>query len=139
MNIRRRNELFPNLFEHFFNDSDRFHANFRTDIPSVNVAEDENLFRIEVAAPGFDREDFDVKVHKDTLTISGEKKQAEDNEKERYTRREFDYKSFKRAFTLPKTSDAEKISANYKDGILYIELPKREEAKPKAPRKIAIA
>ena len=100
-----------------------------TSIPAVNIQETEDNFSVEVAAPGKTKEDFNIELDNDVLTISSEeKKENETSEKNgRYTRKEFSYSTFKRAFSLPDSVDSEKISASYKDGVLIIELPKRED------------
>ncbi|SFG17122.1 MULTISPECIES: Hsp20/alpha crystallin family protein [Salegentibacter] len=112
-----------------------------TSIPAVNIQETEDNFSVEVAAPGKTKEDFNIELDNDVLTISSEeKKENETSEKNgRYTRKEFSYSTFKRAFSLPDSVDSEKISASYKDGVLIIELPKREEAKVQAKRMIEIS
>ena len=112
-----------------------------TNVPAVNVVEHQDGFRIEVAAPGLKKEDFKLNLNHNNLTISASQEtQKEEAEKgsEKYTRREFSYSSFQRTFTLPSSTDAERIQANYTDGLLKIEIPKREEAKVKPPRQIEI-
>ena len=105
----------------------------------MNVVENEEGFRIEVAAPGLQKSDFKLNLEKNQLTISAEKEQKEENKTEKYTRKEFKYASFQRTFTLPNTVDGDRIEATYADGILNIALPKREEAKEKPARLIEIA
>lgn len=112
---------------------------FAGTVPAVNVVENEEGFRIEVAAPGLQKSDFKLNLEKNQLTISAEKEQKEENKNEKYTRKEFKYTSFQRTFTLPNTIDGDRIEANYADGILSIALPKREEAKEKPARLIDIA
>ncbi len=112
---------------------------FAGTVPAVNVVENEEGFRIEVAAPGLQKSDFKLNLEKNQLTISAEKEQKEENKTEKYTRKEFKYSSFQRTFTLPNTVDGDRIEANYADGILSIALPKREEAKEKPARLIEIA
>jgi len=112
-----------------------------TSIPAVNIQETEDNFSVEVAAPGKTKEDFNIELDNDVLTISSEdKKEQETTEKSgRYTRKEFSYSTFKRAFSLPDSVDSEKISAAYNNGVLEISLPKREEAKVQAKRMIEIS
>lgn len=112
-----------------------------TSIPAVNIQETEESFSVEVAAPGKTKEDFNIELENDVLTISSEdKKENETTEKNgRYTRKEFSYSTFKRAFSLPDSVDSEKISAQYNNGVLEILLPKREEAKVQAKRMIKIS
>ncbi|MCE7068306.1 Hsp20/alpha crystallin family protein [Dyadobacter sp. CY326] len=112
---------------------------FAGSVPAVNVVENKEGFRIEVAAPGLQKSDFKLNLEKNQLTISAQKEQKEENANEKYTRREFKYASFQRTFTLPNSVDGDKIEANYADGVLSIALPKREEAKEKPARTIDIA
>ena len=133
------------LIDRFF-DTDLFdwtsknYSRTNTTLPSVNVKESDNEFSIEVAAPGFDKTDFKIEVHNDVLTVSSEKQTENEtkDESERYTKREFSYQSFSRAFSLPLTADGDKVEAVYDKGILTVSIPKKEEAKPKAPRAIEI-
>lgn len=112
-----------------------------TSIPAVNIQESDDNFMVEVAAPGKTRKDFKIELDNDILTISSEeKKENETTEKNgRYTRKEFSYSNFKRAFSLPETVDNEKIAASYENGVLVINLPKKEEAKVQAKRMIEIS
>ncbi|HSI70806.1 MAG TPA: Hsp20/alpha crystallin family protein [Gillisia sp.] len=112
-----------------------------TSIPAVNIQESDDNFLVAVAAPGKAREDFKIELDNDVLTISSEeKKENETSEKTgRYTRKEFSYSTFKRAFSLPDTVDNQKISASYNNGVLEINLPKREEARVQPKRMIEIA
>lgn len=108
--------------------------------PATNVLESEEAYTIELAAPGFKKENFSLKVEKEVLTI--ELKAAEQSEKEDanvYKVREFYFNDFKKAFTLPETVDVDKISAKYENGVLQVQLPKKEEAKPLPPKQIEIA
>ncbi len=108
--------------------------------PAVNVKENNDDFLIEVAAPGLEKNDFKIDLDNNVLSISSEKEiRNEDKEEGRYMRREFSYTSFSRSFSLPEAVDAEKIKAKHKDGILTITIPKREEAKRKPPKQIAIS
>lgn len=112
-----------------------------TSIPAVNIMETEESFNVEVAAPGMTKDDFNIELDNDVLTISSEnKKESETSDKEgRFTRKEFSYNSFKRAFSLPDSVDSTKISASYNNGVLEIALPKKEEAKVQAKRLIDIS
>ena len=142
--MRTSNNL-PSLIENFFGRdmSDLFNTSVSSfnNVPAVNVVENEAGFQIEVAAPGMKREDFKLNLNHNNLTISGsqEKSREESGKADRkYTRREFNYSSFQRTFTLPTSVDVDAIRASYTDGLLNIELPKREEAKVKPPRQIEI-
>lgn len=121
-----------------------FPSLFSTDInavpmPKVNIKETADAFILEMAVPGFKRSDFQIELDNVELSISTEMREENESNQENYTRREFGYTSFKRAFTLPETVDDDKINANYEDGILSILLPKKEEAKQKPLRKIKIS
>jgi HSP20 family protein len=145
MSLVRFSNQFPSLFDRFFeNDmfdwSNRNYSTTNTTLPSVNIKEDNEGYNVEVAAPGFSKKDFKIEINNDVLTISSEKKvEDETNEGEQFTKREFSYQSFSRSFSLPHTVENDKISAKYDNGILKINIPKREEAKPKPSRQIAIS
>jgi HSP20 family protein len=94
----------------------------------VNIRENEKAYTIEVIAPGLDKGDFKVNMDNNLLTISAEKKNETNNEGERMVRKEFTYRSFARTFTLDDTIEADNIQARYENGVLMIELPKKEEA-----------
>jgi len=106
--------------------------------PSINIKEDEDKFSIEIEVPGFNKDDFTIELNHKELTISSEYKKDSEVEVGRYTRKEFSREAFQRSFTLPNTVDGEKISAQYKNGVLQVDIPKREEAKPKPPKQITI-
>ena len=133
----------PSWFDDFLGKSfgTEFMPNFNTGItlPAVNVIDGANEYVIEMAVPGLDKSDFDINVDNNLLSIGVEKETEENKNTENYTRREFGYASFKRTFSIPDTVDAEKISASYKDGIMKIELPKRDEAKKKPVKSIKIS
>jgi HSP20 family protein len=141
MTLSRFNKPVPTIFDRFF-DADPFQwaekFNNGLSVPAVNIKESAEGFEVALAAPGLSREDFKIELDKDTLTISSEKKHEQKTEGEKFTRREFSYQSFRRAFTLPGTVDAEKISAKYEQGILNISIPKRDEAKVRPVREIEI-
>ena len=122
--------LFNDVFESFFNDSflsDRMVSR----VPAVNIAETDNEYQIELAAPGMKKDDFKVNLEKNLLSISVEKRSenTEANEAKKYNRREFSYTSFVRTFTLPESANYEQINAEYIDGVLKINVAKREEAR----------
>jgi HSP20 family protein len=145
MSLLRFSNQVPSLFDRFFeNDlfdwSNRNYSNTNTTLPSVNIKESNDEFEVEVAAPGFTKDDFKLELNNDQLTISSEKKvENEIKNGQQFTRREFSYQSFSRTFTLPNTADGDKIGARYENGILKVAIPKKEEAKPKPARQIAIA
>lgn len=97
--------------------------------PAVNVAESTDGFYVDFAVPGFKKEDFKIQVEKDTLTVSAEKKTEEVDQAKKYSRKEFNYTSFQRSFTLPKSADLNRIGASYNEGILQVSIAKKEEEK----------
>lgn len=99
--------------------------------PSVDVEETENTFVVHAELPGVKREDIKVGMEKNVLTIEGERKIEAAQEGKHYTRRERAFGSFKRSFTIGTEVDADKITAEYKDGILTVRLPKAEKVKPR--------
>ncbi len=144
--LARRNENYlPSFFERFFNNDliDWNLTNFsgtNTSLPAVNVKETNDEFVIELAAPGMDKKDFKISFKNNVITISSEKEEKKEEKKENYTRREFSYQSFQRAFTVPENAIlSDKIEATYNNGILEIKLPKREEVKPQPEREIKIS
>lgn len=144
MTLIKRNGFsnLPSMMEDFFKDDffrfPAFATNWDKTIPSVNIRETDDNFELELAAPGMTREDFDIHLENNILTISSEKKEDKDVKEENYHRREFFYSSFKRSFTLPDSIDADHINAKYDNGILQVLLPKKEDAKVKPARTIEI-
>ncbi|NLI87569.1 MAG: Hsp20/alpha crystallin family protein [Bacteroidales bacterium] len=142
MPMMRRRSTLPSIVDEFFGDDlwNRFFDDTESvTVPSVNIKEGKDEYAIEVAAPGFDKKDFRIDLNNNVLEISSEKEVKEENKDEKVMRREFRYSSFKRTFTLPDTVDTEKIKASYKDGILSISVPKKDEAKVKPTKQIAIS
>jgi len=128
-NLIRRNSFFDDFITKDLFDfaPTRFQKSDFT-LPSVNVKEHEAGFEIQVAAPGIKKEDFKINLERNVLTISSER-QSENEEKDNngaFTRREFNYSSFSRSFTLPEVVEADRIEASYEDGILKIDVPKKE-------------
>ena len=111
-----------------------------TTLPAVNIRETNEHFEVEMAAPGMKKEDFRIELEGNELRIGSEKRTEDEmKEGERYTRREFSYQSFQRSFTLPKNVvDVDQIHAKYENGVLYLLIPKKEEAKQKPPRTIQV-
>jgi len=131
----------PNWIEEFFgndvvkNFDDQF---VNSSMPSVNVTEQEKCYIVEVAAPGLKKEEFKVELDNKLLKISSEKKHEEEKKDEKILRREFNYCSFKRTFSLPETVDSEKIEAKHENGILSVVIPKKDEAIIKPNKAIEI-
>jgi HSP20 family protein len=141
--FNNRNRLFPtwnnDSLKTFLSSDDFFNTDFFEEdslMPAMNVKEHDKDFEIEFAAPGFSKKDFEVTIVDNILHVSGEKKSEVEEKEEDYTRKEFSYNSFKRSLSLPKSVNADQdIKAVYKDGILKLNLKKKEEAKEQ-PKKV---
>ena len=114
-------------------------TNYQTNLPKVNIVESNDDFRVEVAAPGLHKDDFQVELDNDTLVIQSMNNTESGDNELNYRRKEFDYGVFKRSFHLPNTVEVENIQANYENGILRLVIPKKEEARKKPVKTIAIA
>ncbi|KAB8155353.1 Hsp20 family protein [Kordia sp. TARA_039_SRF] len=141
--VKRKNTDFPSIFDELFQ-TDWFGGTVnpitnRGNIPAVNIKETADDFSLEVAAPGKTKEDFQLSLDYDVLTISTEATKEETTKEDNYTRREFSYAAFQRSFKLPQTVNREEINATYTNGILHVTLPKREEDKVKPKRLIEIS
>ena len=108
-------------------------------VPEANIIENEKDFRIDIAAPGLEKKDFNVAVQDGMLTVSAEKKEEKKEDRKNFRRREFSYNSFSRSFTLPDNLLADKIDAKYENGVLRLTLPKKEVtiSKPKNEIKVS--
>jgi HSP20 family protein len=107
-------------------------------MPAVNVNETKEVFNLSLAAPGLSKNDFKIDIDGNMLTISAEKDEEKEEKDKNYSRREYNYSSFSRTFTIPEEVNMEKIDARYEDGVLKILLPKKEEAKSHALKTIAV-
>lgn len=125
--------MFPKHWDKVF-----FDDNWSNVTAPVNIKETESAFVIDVIAPGLKKEDFSINVEKDVLSISFEHKEEQKEEKDNIIRNEYQFRSFKRNFTLGEKVNAEAISATYTDGVLSVNLPKKEETKIEA-KKITVA
>jgi len=130
-NNKRNNALMPgfnDVFESIFNDT-FFNDRMVTRVPAVNISETENSYHVELAAPGLKKDDFKLNLEGNQLTISVEQSTDHEDNRKNYSKREYSYSSFVRSFTLPESADDSNIDANYTDGVLRIDIAKREEAK----------
>ena len=141
--VNNRNRLFPSWnddsLKRFLSNDNFFNNDFLEEdslMPAMNVKEHDNDFEIEFAAPGFSKKDFEVTIDDNILNVCGEKKTEVEEKEEDYTRKEFSYNSFKRSLSLPKTVNADQdVKATYKNGILKLNLLKKEVAKEQ-PKKV---
>jgi HSP20 family protein len=137
--LTRVNDIFPDMIEDFFKPwNERFTGNIwgkMMTVPAVNITDNENFFKISLAAPGLTKDDFHINLEGNMLTISCEKEEKKEEKNEKMTRNEYNFSSFERTFTLPEEVNMEKIEAKYIDGVLDLMLPKKEEAKRPMPLK----
>lgn len=149
-NIVKRNQhglgnslSWSSFIDELFNDElgNAKNTNFNNGItvPKVNIKESVDAYTMEMAVPGFKKSDFIIGLENETLSVSVEINNEEERKDDNYTRKEFSYASFKRTFVLPETVEEDKIEASYTDGILSLNIPKKEEAKPKPARTIEIS
>ena len=140
--LAKLSERMPSLFDDFFRPwNEWFDGGVwgRTmKIPAVNITEQKSEYLVSLAAPGLKKEDFKIAVDGNMLTISSEKEENKEEKDEKYTRKEYNYSSFSRSFTLPEEVNQEKIDAKYEDGVLKISLPRKEEAKKASAKKIDV-
>ncbi|MCB0600264.1 MAG: Hsp20/alpha crystallin family protein, partial [Saprospiraceae bacterium] len=110
----------------------------RFEVPAVNIAETDKTYNIEVVAPRMKKADFQIEVEAGNLVVSAEVKHEEEKKEDHYTRKEFNYTSFKRSFWLPENVKEDAIKANYKEGVLYVTLPKSVKTPAKVTKTIAV-
>lgn len=128
------------FFDEDFDKLFQFTGNQQLATPQVNIKETESEYVIELAAPGKNKEDFQIELNKNMLTISSEVKNESEQSEDNYRRKEFNYESFSRSFNLKRgVFNQDEISAKYENGILFVSVPKSEEAKEKPVRKIDIS
>jgi HSP20 family protein len=108
-------------------------------IPSANVTETAKEYKIELAAPGLERKDFNIEVENNCLCVSAEKKEEKNEKDGDYTRREYSFNSFSRSFTLPENVREGDIEAKYDNGVLKMTIPKAKETASKISRKIEVS
>ncbi|MGS2765008.1 Hsp20/alpha crystallin family protein [Sinomicrobium sp. M5D2P9] len=106
--------------------------------PALNIKEKEDEFEIELAVPGLSKKDFRIGIENGYLNISAEKEESKEEKKDNYTRKEFNYNSFYRSLLLPDSIKEEEVKATYENGILRLNLAKKEDAKVSSPRAIEV-
>ncbi|HXU26043.1 MAG TPA: Hsp20/alpha crystallin family protein [Bacteroidia bacterium] len=136
-----RNAMYNSPLSGLFNNiwRDEFLTNeYAQFVPAVNLSEEEGQYVVELSAPGFDKNDFKIEVNAGILTVSGKHETEKEVKEKNYTRKEFNYGSFQRSFSLPEEINEEAIDAKYENGILKMALPKKEEVK-KAAKEIKVS
>lgn len=130
--LAKAKESFPVLFDDFFKPwNEWFDTGMQRTItvPAVNITEEKDRYKITMAAPGMKKEDFKIDVNGNMMTISAETKEEKEEKDKNYTRKEYNYSSFSRSFSLPAEVKKESIEAKYDNGVLTLALPKKDEAK----------
>lgn len=145
--LTKRNDSVPSLFNDIFRPWESlFDLNGGSllgklntlNVPAANIVENKDNYEVSLAAPGMKKDDFNIDVEGNVLTISAEKEEKKEDVNERYSRKEFNYTSFSRSFTLPEWVNKEKIDASYENGLLKLHLPKTEEAKKLSAKHITV-
>lgn len=122
---------FVQLMENFFNGESTQELSNRTWSPAVDIRETEDAYEVYAELPGLSKDDIDITIENNVLKLTGERRWEKDLSEEEYHRIERAYGGFTRAFSLPSRVDSENVKANFKDGVLTVTVPKREEAKPR--------
>lgn len=107
-------------------------------VPAVNITKEENDYKVTLAAPGMKKTDFNVSMDNNILTISAVNENEHEEKKKKYTRREYNYTSFSRSFTLPEDVDKKQINAKYDNGVLTLTMPVNKDKKAEAGKKIKV-
>src|SRR6185312_3011517 len=119
---------FSDVFDSIFNDT-FFSDRMISRVPAANISESADHYHVELAAPGLKKEDFKINLDRNVLSVSVEQNLEANESEKNYSKREYGYNSFVRSFTLPESADENRIDASYIDGVLKIDISKREEAK----------
>jgi len=141
--LSRVKDRVPSVFNDFFKPWNEWFDNGGlmnrfNEVPSVNIVEQKDAYNVSLAAPGLKKGDFNIDIDGNMLTISCEKEENKEEKEKKFTRREYNYTSFSRSFTLPEEINREKIEASYTDGVLHIVLPRREDNKKVSAKHIAV-
>ncbi len=140
--LTKATERMPFVFDDFFKPWNEWFdggLSARTmNIPAVNITEHKEEYLVSLAVPGMKKDDFKIDVDANMLTISSEKEENKEEKDKKFTRKEYNYSSFSRTFTLPEEINKEKIEAKYENGVLKIALPRKEEAKKLTAKHIAV-
>lgn len=139
-----RTGRFPTLLENFFKpwnewiDTNGGFWGKMQNVPAVNIVESDDRYTVFLAAPGMKKDDFKIDVDGNILTISSEREERKEEKEKHYTRREYNFSSFSRSFTMPEEVNKENIEARYEDGTLKLVLPIKDGAKKLTTKHIAV-
>ncbi len=145
MTLIRRSEwpstLGGSLLSDFFDDDRFFNSPWLTarSMPAVNIRESDRSYELELAAPGYNKTDFNIEIDNGLLTVSAERKEEKEQKEDNYTRREFGYSSFSRSFNLPTNTNEEDINARYEEGILKLSIAKKGEEQGRSRKAITVS
>jgi len=142
-NDHRSPALWSDPFSRFFRNDliDFWNMRMPDTVPSINISEEKDRYKVEVAAPGLKKEDMNIDVDGNLITISSEQRtetKGDTNGDGHYSRREYNYSGFSRSFTMPENADPEGLKAKYSDGILCLTIPKKKQPVDKGPKKVNI-
>jgi HSP20 family protein len=146
----RKNGGLPTLLSDYFGtslidkdffdlDSDLFPSRLGINVPTANITETPKEYKLELAAPGLERKDFNVEVDNQVLTISAEHEEEKNEKDGEYSRKEYSFNSFSRSFTLPEDAREGSIDARYENGVLKVSIPKVKETPSKPALKVAVS
>ncbi len=145
LTINKAMERMPFVFDDYFKPWNEWFDNGNSNlwgtamnIPAVNITEHKDAYDVSLAVPGMKKDDFKIDVAGNMLTISSEKEENKEEKDKKFTRKEYNYSSFSRSFTLPEEINREKIHAKYDNGILKISLPRKEAATKLTAKNIAV-
>jgi HSP20 family protein len=139
-----KTEAMPSVFDDFFRPWNDWFGNGGSffsrslNIPAVNITENTDSYEVSLAAPGMKKDDFKVDIDGNMLTISSQKEETKEEKEQKYTRKEYNYSSFSRSFSLPDEVNQEKIEARYENGVLKLSLPRKESSKKITAKQIAV-
>jgi len=150
LTLKKGNGNSPSLISDFFNTSlidrdffdlpkDLFTSRLGVNVPTANISETSKEFKLDLAAPGLERKDFDVEIENHVLKISAEKKADRERREGEYYRREYSFNSFSRSFTLPDNVKEGSIDAKYENGVLKVSIPKEKETPVKPAHKVSVS
>lgn len=140
--LNKFTERLPSVFEDFVKPWNEWFdgGNFSRamNMPAVNITEKKDVYELSLAAPGLKKDDFEIDLDGDMLTISSAKEENNEEKNEKFTRKEYNYSAFSRTFNLPSQVNKEQIKAWYEDGVLHISIPRTATTKSPSAKHIAV-
>lgn len=135
--VVKSTDIFPTVLNEIFKPWNQWpdSGTFSEKVPRVNIAESKDNYAVSMAVPGMKKDDFKIDVNNNMLTICAEKEEKKEEDDKQYNRKEYNHSSFSRSFTLPDDAEQDEIQATYDNGVLWLLIPKKEEAKKAAQTK----